>query len=184
MNKLREFMSWMRGLANAPRRFWLWHIMSAFRSFLPHGEGGQAVVGMMFLITFSILVVGGITTVYVNTTRNSDHANDAHSTANLARQNIDVNDVRTSLYFSAKRGTILAIARDSNTNQCAGIIWRVTENNGERWIGDECYECTAMMATCKYWNGVIRRDRYVWLWGYPSIQSAFFEWMIAINGSD
>ena len=184
MNKLREFMGWVRGLKNAPRRFWLWHIASAFRSFLPYGEGGQAVVGMMFLITFSLVVVGGFTTVYVNTTRNSDHASVSHSTADMARQNIDVNNVRTSLYFSARRGTILAIAKDVDTNQCAGIVWRVTELNGSRWIGTDCYECTAFMAPCKYWNRVIRRDRYIPLWGYPDIKRLFYEWMIVINGSD
>jgi len=76
----------------------------------------------------------------------------------------------TEMYFSPKMGTLLILCGIPRTDKWGGIIWRVTENNGQIVLGEEMYEVTVFGAERRYWNNVIKRDLYAPLFISPHMQ--------------
>lgn len=74
----------------------------------------------------------------------------------------------TEVYYSTRNGTLLILCGISNSKQWGGIIWRVTENNGN-FILDDMYEVTVFAAERRYWNNVIKRDIYIPVYIEPSL---------------
>ena len=76
----------------------------------------------------------------------------------------------TELYFSPSRGTLLVLCGIPESRDWGGIIYRITEDNGNRFLGDEAYECTAFVSSRRYWDKVLVRDGYMPLAMYPDLQ--------------
>lgn len=179
----RELSSWLHSLRYARRwrdRFWhigrilsiAWH---ALKERIRHQPSGQARV-----LTLGVLALGAIGFLFI---ANASHANSKHTEAPRLRaelrQRYD-NDVE--FWFSPRQGTVLALMKLGD-NEYGGLVHRVTENNGKRWLGRFCYECTAFIGSRNYWyggpgrRGVIKRDGYVPLWSVPDIARQYMQWL-------
>jgi len=123
------------------------------------------VVGLMFLV-----VLGGAGTL------NHEHADVKHAEAPAIRATYRSGACEgVELWFSPPRGTVLALCGLPQTLEWGGMIYRVTESGGSTLLGDEAYECTVFAARRPYWDGVIRRDEYVPLGGWPDVARQFKE---------
>lgn len=191
MNTQSEIRSWINSLKHARRwrdRFWhIGRILSlSYHAFaqwvgrtLTRHQRGQAHAGT--LAFFFIFAVIGLLFI-----RNASHANSKHAEAPQLRAELrtrlerDTNDIE--FWFSPRQGTVLALMKLGN-NEYGGIVHRVTENNGQRWLGDYCYECTAFVGSHSYWygalgrRGVIKRDGYAPLWGTPDVAHQYIQWL-------
>ena len=174
-DKLVELMAWVRGLRNVRSlRSFVWHLRQIVRIVWWNERGSTAIKSALCIP----LALGGLVFV-VN---NIAHGNSRHAEASVVRELFKShygNDVE--LYFSIARGTVLSLVRTEN-EQYSGIVWRVTENAGQRWLDSECYECTAFIRQMYYWRKVIKRDGYVPLAAYPSIQRQYHNWITAQLG--
>jgi hypothetical protein len=185
--KLTELQAWVHGLKNAPtwkQRFW--HIGEILRIFFTRtlriSDVGQTIA-IVPIVVMLVFVAGGVYLVV----RNQAHANTKHGEAAIAARaavmiNIQDKEPGCDMYVQMKRGTILALTHLGTLNPegyplCAACIWRVLEDNGNRFLYEEGYECTTYPATCSYWNKVIKDDHYVPLGTYPDLQNTFLEWL-------
>lgn len=92
---------------------------------------------------------------------NQEHANIKHSEAVTIRVNIK-NRVCLAerFYYSPIRGTVLVLCQVDSVNW-GGLPIRFTEDYGKKFLGKDTYECTAFIGSWKYWDGVIKRDKYL-----------------------
>lgn len=144
------------------------------------------------LLLFMLAVFSLLGWMFLNATsgtvlvRNSAHALSRHAEAEQVRADFATRlktKQNVEFWYSPSRGTVLALFLVVD-NQWAGLVHRITENNGEGWIGDtvctgeeEPYECTAFIHDRSYWDRVIRRDRYVPLNTYPDIAGMYLRWV-------
>ena len=168
-----ELRGWWHGLRRAPWRAWGWHIRSMWRVLtqLQDGQASVRATGVLFLLGAMIVLV-------VLLMSNAQHA--------LVREHSEAPAIRAAFverepnavefYYSLGRGTVLALF-STEDGQWAGLVHRVTENQGAVWLADEGYECTAFVAERAYWDRVLKRDRYVPLVAYPSIMELYFSWV-------
>jgi len=185
--KLTELLAWIRGFKNAPSlKQRLWHIGQIIRVALtptPLAETGQTLAGFAVVL---VIVVAGAALVIQQVTLTS-HPTTVHGdSAIMARTamavNISEEDPKARLYYSLKRGTVLAIVNMGNNDKgipaCAGSVFRITENEGKTSLIEtgEAYECTAFVSSCSYWNGVIKRDRYAPIIQFPDVMDTFLDW--------
>ena len=109
--------------------------------------------------------------------RNESHANSKHQGAPLIREHYRNETCEgTEMWYSVKRGTIMILCGLPDSKLWGGLIFRVTENNGNSWLGDKCYEATAFTAKRSYWRRVISRDKYAPIMNFPNIKRMFREW--------
>jgi len=176
-----ELKAWWAGLDNAPNwsaRWWHFKEMLRIAVGRSPGETGQAIAGVAVVLGLITLIAGVATVNFTYTaTTVARHADRVHSEAQMIRTEYN-GKTQAEFYFASKRGTVLAIFEVS-TGEIAGIVWRVTEDQGRRWLGDEAYECTTFVSTRKYWNKVIKRDGYLPLASFPSTSDLFFHWVSA-----
>lgn len=134
--------------------------MAARRSLLPVFCVGFLIFALLFVVV-----------------KNEQHANSRHIEAPLIREHYRNETCEaTEMWYSIKRGTILILCGLPNSKLWGGLIFRVTENNGQRWLGDNCYEATAFTAKRSYWRRVIKRDKYAPIMNFPNIKRMFREW--------
>jgi len=178
MNKYHEIRAWICSLRHVPSfRALIWHLRQIVRIVL-WDERGTALIKSALCVPLVLFAAVGLLLV-VN---NIEHANACHLEAEQIRAAFKSrydNDIE--LYYSVTRGTILALLRIED-NRYGGIVWRVTENLGARWLDSECYECTAFIHSHAYWNRVLKRDRYMPLVAYPSIQQQYHNWILSQFG--
>jgi hypothetical protein len=141
---------------------------------------GKAIRSLFVLGFIGLFLYAGVMMALGNV-RNTGHADAKHLEAPVLRATFQKSSTGAELYFSPSRGTILAlfVAEGAKPDEIGGIVWRVTENNGTRWLGEEAYECTAFVSTRAYWNNVIKRDGYAPLVGFPNIEQAYWNWILA-----
>lgn len=109
---------------------------------------GLALIVAMFAVVF----------IYV---LNQEHANVKHSEAVTIRTNIRTHFcLAERFYYSPIRGTVLVLCQIDTVNW-GGIPIRFTEDYGKKYLGEDTYECTAFIGSWKYWDGVIKRDKYL-----------------------
>jgi len=121
---------------------------------------------MILISTFGILVMA-LSAMMLSTVqtlpRVSQHAKEKHIEA------MDIQQYYSSrvcdaveVYFSPVRGTMLILCevQEFEPAMCGGMIYRITEDGGRRFLGSEAYMVTAYPATRPYWDGVIAQDGY------------------------
>jgi hypothetical protein len=124
---------------------------------------------------FAFLLVAASLILFL--VRNQSHADSKHVAAQTVRAAYREQTCEgTEVYYSIVRGTILVLCGIPDSRKTGGIIFRVTENQGTRWLGEDAYECSAFVAERSYWNRVILRDGYVLLATYPNVERLFNEW--------
>lgn len=133
---------------------------------------------MVFLfMVFGIMGMLSGNSLIMNSVRNENHANSKHINAPVIRQSYQDGVCEgTEMWFSPSRGTILILCGIPSSNQWGGLIFRVTENNGEKWLGDNAYECSVFASNRGYWTKVIERDNYFPMVMYPDIERMFKGW--------
>jgi len=149
-------------------------------------RGGSALLLLFALAAFLLLgwmflnMASGIVLV-----QNGAHAPARHTEAEQVRVDFAtrLKNKDVEFWYSVSRGTVLALFRVDS--KWAGLIHRITENNGEGWLGDtscaggeEPYECTAFIHERAYWDRVIVRDGYVPLDTCPDIAGLYLRWVI------
>ena len=82
----------------------------------------------------------------------------------------------TELWFAPVRGTVLVLCGIPQSPLWGGMIYRVTERNGDRLLNEDAYEATVLCDKRRYWDRVIVRDGYFPLANYPSVARFFREW--------
>ncbi len=122
------------------------------------------IVPMSMLI---LLVMAAIVLTFVtpNTTKDTRHIK-APTIRTTFKKNICEGE---ELYYSFRMGTLLILCGLSNSDEWGGLVWRVSENNGERSL-DNPYEITVFAANRVYWNTVITRDGYTPIVLVPSLK--------------
>ena len=191
-----EVRAWIRGFRNAPNwsaRWWhfkeiLWIIIvrSSAKVSAKVDQTGQAVTAYALMLTLLALIATAsavqmtqqsVRSVVVQSVRNEAHANAKHPEAMALREWFK-STPGVETYWSLSRGTILALFRTED-GRWGGIVWRVTEDNGLRWLGDECYECTTFATSRLYWDGVILDGGYLPLIGFPDLMGLWWNWIRA-----
>jgi hypothetical protein len=81
----------------------------------------------------------------------------------------------TELWFSPSRGTVLILCGIRETTEWGGLVYRVTEDNGQVFLYDQAYECSVFVATRSYWDWVVKRDGYKPLANYPNLERLLYE---------
>jgi len=108
--------------------------------------------------------------------RNSTHAVERHGVDEVSLIRSTYNGgvcEGKELWFSPTRGTILILCGIPNSAKWGGLIYRVTENEGQTILPEgEMYECTVFLAEREYWGSVISRDTYLPLLNFPDIERA------------
>lgn len=137
----------------------------------------KTVFGLFMAACFIILLL--FMAVISPHAPNQSHADTKHAEDPDLRSMFWSNkDSTVEFYFSVVHGTVLALfPMGDGSSRYGGIIWRVTENMGTIWLGENAYECTAFIGTFRYWQNVLSRDGYMPLIGYPNIASAYFTWI-------
>ena len=117
------------------------------------------VVAMMFAL--GILTIGN----------NATHANTKHAEAPAIRARYRKGLCEgEELWYSPVRGTVLILCGIPRSAEWGGLIYRVTENNGERILSPaEACECTIFVESRHYWNHVVQRDGYIPLTKRPDV---------------
>lgn len=125
--------------------------------------------------TLVFLSVAIITTALLIS--NQGHANSKHVEAPAIRSVYSNGKCEGSeMWFSPKLGTILILCGMPESREWGGLVFRVTENFGENWLGENAYECSAFIAKRSYWSNVIGRDSYLPIANYPNIKRLFDSW--------
>ena len=119
----------------------------------------RSLAPIAFLALASILVIGA-----------NSHAL-KHTEAGQLRARYQADGCEgTEVYFSPPRGTLLILCGIPQSRQWGGLIYRVAENYGHRFLGDGAYEVTVFSASRRYWNQVLIRDDYLALALFPDVE--------------
>lgn len=128
---------------------------------------GSLMIGFVLILAAVVLIIS-----------NQSHANSKHIEAPRVRAAYKNGICEgTEIWFSPKRGTILVLCGIPETKEWGGLIFRVTENNGANWLGEDAYECSVFISRRSYWTRVISRDGYVPLANFPNVERLFADLM-------
>lgn len=123
------------------------------------------------------LLMAGVCVFLLLGVRNESHANAKHFEAPAIRDSYrDGMCDGVEMWFSPVRGTILVLCGIPDSKTWGGLVFRVTENNGTQWLGEDAYECSVFAAERSYWRKVIKRDKYFPMFNYPDIKRMFDGW--------
>jgi hypothetical protein len=89
-----------------------------------------------FAPLFAFLLVAAALILFL--VRNQGHADSKHIAAPTVRAAYREQTCEgTEVYYSIVRGTILVLCGVPNTRKTGGIVFRVTEDQGTRWLGSD-----------------------------------------------
>ena len=124
----------------------------------------------------AVVVVAGLALAV----RNAPHANSKHAEAEAIRTAYrNSTCYATEAWYSPTRGTVLVLCQ-LDAVQWGGMVFRFTENNGQRLLGGDAYEATCFAAERAYWENVLVRDGYWSFAGFPSVEAAFWAWLAGV----
>lgn len=135
---------------------------------LPRRRGNPLVMAAV-----SVVLLAGVLLVV----RNASHANTKHAEAETVRSAYrDGLCVSTEAWYSPTRGSVLVLCQ-LDAVMYGGMIFRFTENNGQRFLGNDAYEATVFAADRAYWERVRVRDGYWSLGGFAEVEFRFWNWL-------
>ena len=138
----------------------------------------QIIAPIMAILCLGLLLIGGglvdgapiAATQGITIPRETVHSNNhVESDLVMVRYNARMCDTLLA-YYSSVRGTLLFLCGLPQTDMYGGLIYRITENNGQRFLGDESYKVSVFVDHKSYWNTVILRDSYSLFGGYSNLQ--------------